>query len=74
MIRYVLWAVLFGVDIFEFLRIWFGYLYIYIYIYIYERICITHSLSCIHTHTHMEGRMGEGAKGQRDCEVQGRRD
>ena len=24
MIRYVLWAVLFGVDILEFLRIWFG--------------------------------------------------
>ena len=51
MIRYVLWAVLFSVDIFEFLRIWFGCVYIYIYI----RENLYHTLSLLYSHTHAHG-------------------
>ena len=75
MIRYVLWTVLFGVDIFEFLRIWFGCIYncvyIYIYIYIYTRDFVSHTLSleCTHTHT----RRGGWVKGQRDRGIVGHR-
>ena len=47
----------------------------------YERICITHSLSYMHTHANTEGRMGEGteglwgtgAEGLRESGVEGRR-
>ena len=69
MIRYVLWTVLFVVDIFKFLRIWFGCTYIYIYIYMREFVSHTVSLVCTHTRT----RRGGGAEGQRDKGAEGHR-
>ena len=49
-------------------------MYIYIYMYIYERICVTHCLSCMYTHTHTEGRRGGGAEGRRGGGTKGQRD
>ena len=42
--------------------------------YIYERICVTHCLSCMYTHTHTEGRRGGGAEGRRGGGTKGQRD
>jgi len=71
MIRYVSWAVLFGVDIFEFFRIWVGCIYIYIYLNIYTREFVSHTLflACTHTRT----RRGGWVKGQRDRGTVGHR-
>ena len=57
MIKYILWAVLFGVDIFEFFRILFGciYIYMYMYMYIYIRENLYHTLSFLYAHTHAHG-------------------
>ena len=46
-------------------------MYIYIYKYICERICITLSLSCMHTHAHSEGRMSGETKRRRNKGAEG---